>query len=166
MIRRIVVPLDFSERSLAALDLALEVGAPTKQVTLVHAVESLAAAAPVDGTGAAANLALLQDQQEAVADRELARIQQRLERRGIRARRIVAMGVPKAVILEAAKKVNADLIAMGTHGRTGLRRVLLGSVAESVVREAPCPVLTVGPSRQKRHRAKRASARRRSTSRR
>ncbi|MGH7802777.1 MAG: universal stress protein [Candidatus Binatia bacterium] len=46
-------------------------------------------------------------------------------------------------ILKAAKNGKVDLIAMGTHGRTGLRQLLMGSVAEAVVRQAPCPVLTL-----------------------
>jgi nucleotide-binding universal stress UspA family protein len=55
----------------------------------------------------------------------------------------VVSGEPVAEILHAAEEVPCDLIVMGTHGRTGLGRVLLGSVAEQVVRKAPCPVLTV-----------------------
>jgi nucleotide-binding universal stress UspA family protein len=55
----------------------------------------------------------------------------------------ILQGRPAAEIVAAAKKVGADLIVMGTHGRSGLTRVLLGSVAESVLRKAPCPVLTV-----------------------
>jgi nucleotide-binding universal stress UspA family protein len=51
-----------------------------------------------------------------------------------------------ATILRVADDLQADLIAMGTHGRTGLRRLLMGSVAESVVRRAHCPVLTLTPS--------------------
>ena len=54
-----------------------------------------------------------------------------------------AVGLPFLEIIQAAKKENADLIIMGTHGRTGLEHVLMGSVAEKVVRRAPCPVLTV-----------------------
>ena len=50
---------------------------------------------------------------------------------------------PASEILQYAKSANIDLIVMGTHGRTGLARVVLGSVAEAVVRAAPCPVLTV-----------------------
>ncbi len=51
-------------------------------------------------------------------------------------------GEPAAAVVELAKEENADLIVMGTHGRTGFSRVLMGSVAEAVVRRAPCPVLT------------------------
>ena len=58
----------------------------------------------------------------------------------------VAEGHPATEILRTAREVGADLIVMGTHGRTGLRRLLMGSVAEQVVRQAPCPVLTVSIS--------------------
>src|SRR5262245_54736671 len=54
----------------------------------------------------------------------------------------MVIGEPAAAIVELAKEENADLIVMGTHGRTGLSRVLMGSTAEAVVRRAPCPVLT------------------------
>jgi nucleotide-binding universal stress UspA family protein len=57
----------------------------------------------------------------------------------------VMMGDPAVEILQAAKRRGADLIVMATHGRKGLRHLVLGSVAEHVVREAPCPVLTVKP---------------------
>jgi len=52
-------------------------------------------------------------------------------------------GEPGEKIVEAAREVTADMVVMGTHGRTGLRRLLMGSVAEEVLRNAPCPVLTV-----------------------
>lgn len=52
-------------------------------------------------------------------------------------------GDPVAVIINVAKELGCDLIIMGTHGRTGLKRLLMGSVAEKVVREAPCPVLAI-----------------------
>ena len=56
---------------------------------------------------------------------------------------IFAAGLPFMEIIKAAKEQKADMIVMGTHGRTGLEHVLMGSVAEKVVRRAPCPVLTV-----------------------
>ena len=55
----------------------------------------------------------------------------------------VRPGRPATEIVEAARELAADLIVIATHGRTGLQHVLLGSVAENVVRHAPCPVLTV-----------------------
>jgi nucleotide-binding universal stress UspA family protein len=58
---------------------------------------------------------------------------------------LVGKGAPAEVILRTAGEVNADMIALGTHGRTGLRRVLAGSVAEAVLRRAPCPVLALSP---------------------
>ncbi len=58
---------------------------------------------------------------------------------------IAASGDPQATIVDQALSTNADLIVMGTHGRRGFKRLLLGSVTEAVLREAPCPVLTVPP---------------------
>ncbi len=52
-------------------------------------------------------------------------------------------GVPAESIIEYAEEIDADIIVMGTHGRTGISRMLMGSVAEAVVRRAPCPVVTV-----------------------
>jgi len=60
----------------------------------------------------------------------------------VRAERRLAEGDPAAEVLSAAEEIGADLIVMGTHGRTGLGRLLMGSVAEEVMRHAPCPVLT------------------------
>ncbi len=56
---------------------------------------------------------------------------------------IVIQGVPFAEIIKASKEYKIDLIVLGTHGRTGLSHAIMGSVAEKVVRKAPCPVLTI-----------------------
>lgn len=61
----------------------------------------------------------------------------------VRLERRFAEGDPVSEILNVAREIDADLIVMGTHGRTGLSRLLMGSVAEHVVRKASCPVLTV-----------------------
>jgi len=66
-----------------------------------------------------------------------------LRQRGIKASWRMQIGVPFEEIVRVAQEEHADMIVMGTHGRSGLNRVLLGSVAERVVRLAPCPVLTV-----------------------
>ena len=68
-----------------------------------------------------------------------------LRRQGIKASWRVETGVPHQEIVKVAGEESADMIVMGIHGRTGLERMMLGSVAERVVRLASCPVLTVGP---------------------
>ncbi len=60
----------------------------------------------------------------------------------------LVMGEPASEIVRVARKENVDMIVMGTHGRSGLSRLILGSVAESVMRHAPCPVLTYRLSRK------------------
>lgn len=62
-------------------------------------------------------------------------------------------GIPARQISTYARRVGADLIVIGTHGRTGVSRALLGSVAEAVVRHAPCPVLTVPMAGRESHTA-------------
>lgn len=87
--------------------------------------------------------------QLAVIERELDRRQQEVEALGLGARRKVTVGFPAETIIAEAER--ADLIVMGTHGRTGLPHVLLGSVAEAVLRKAPCPVLVVQARRRAGH---------------
>ncbi len=83
-------------------------------------------------------------------ERYLAPLEQDLERRqravealGLRASRKIVVGTPPDVIVAEAQGEQADLIVMGTRGRSGLSHILLGSVAEAVIRKAACPVLTV-----------------------
>ncbi|MFQ5804265.1 MAG: universal stress protein [Candidatus Methylomirabilales bacterium] len=80
--------------------------------------------------------------------RELERRQQAVEALGLRGRRKVLVGVPAEVIVAEAQAERADLIVVGTHGRSGLPHVLVGSVAEAVIRKAPCPVLAVKAERE------------------
>ncbi|MFQ5657962.1 MAG: universal stress protein, partial [Candidatus Methylomirabilales bacterium] len=75
--------------------------------------------------------------------RELDRRQQVIEALGLRARRKLLVGIPAEVIVAEAKVEQVDLVVVGTHGRSGLTHALLGSVAEAVIRTAPCPVLAV-----------------------
>jgi nucleotide-binding universal stress UspA family protein len=77
------------------------------------------------------------------ANRRLAAARARVRRERVRARTMLVEGLPADEILRAARRARADLIVMGTHGRTGVSRVFMGSVAERVVRESRCPVLTV-----------------------
>jgi nucleotide-binding universal stress UspA family protein len=73
---------------------------------------------------------------------ELEGLLAKLKQAGISAEYLASRGAPESLIVELAKQRKVDLIAMGTHGRRGLSHLLLGSVAERVVRTAECPVLT------------------------
>ncbi|MBI2162012.1 MAG: universal stress protein [Candidatus Rokubacteria bacterium] len=158
--RTVLVPLDGSrlaERALAAARqlvahdesvlVLLQVVAPVNPVHLDRVVR----------TGPGRTLAARRRR----AGRYLEKVRERLARRGVRARIRVRAGDPATEILRAAPAERAGLIAMSTHGRTGVRRVLLGSVAEAVVRRAPLPVLLVrGAARRASRRRTRARTRR------
>jgi nucleotide-binding universal stress UspA family protein len=141
--RKILVPIDFSDGSDAAIPYAFALANPFgAEVTLFHAYIVPATTFP-DGTVLAA------------WPESAARIIGAVEEKLTAARRAFAApdrvrvvscaseGPAADEILRMAREGGFDLVVMGTHGRTGLKRALLGSVAENVVRRAPCPVLTV-----------------------
>jgi nucleotide-binding universal stress UspA family protein len=82
-----------------------------------------------------------------IGKRKLDRITKEIkaEHPGLRVQNVLAEGVVFDEVLRAARRLHCDLIVLATHGRTGLKHVLMGSVAENVVRRAPCPVLIVRP---------------------
>ena len=98
---------------------------------------------------------LYDSQQEAnessALDMTLLPDQQLLRRDGYSVTSLVRFGDPAEEITELARSANVDIVAMATHGQTGLRHLLLGSVAERVVRTAPCPVLTLRPQPIRAH---------------
>lgn len=141
-IRKVLFPTDFSEASEAAWGFALSFAKEFRaEVVLLHVVPEpprLAEAYEMEFTPerfikAATDEAqrLLADMQAKAADWNVTLIPR------------VRQGVEFREIIAAAREARADLIVMGTHGRTGLAHALIGSVAEKVVRKAPCPVLTV-----------------------
>ena len=77
------------------------------------------------------------------AERRLERLVATAKARGVKAASMVLEGIAFEAIVQAARSQQADLVVVGTHGRSGLRRFVLGSVAERVIGLAPCPVLTV-----------------------
>ena len=143
MIKRLLVPIDFSTPSLKALDYAVEFAKPFKpEFVLLHVLEPLYYPGPgaMDG---GFDMGLVFQEIERAGREQLSHATTRLKRRGLRVRSLLLAGSASQVIVETAKKLHADLIVMATHGRTGLSHVLIGSVAERVVREASCPVLTI-----------------------
>src|SRR5215831_6125382 len=137
--RTILVATDFSDCAERALDhavaLADKLGA---KIYLLHVIGVPTLGLPE--LGVALTTAMMESTVRA-NHAELDRIATR--RSGANLETVLRTGDARDVILDVARDVQADLIAMGTHGRRGVRRALIGSIAEGVVRAAPCPVLTV-----------------------
>ena len=141
----ILVPTDFSEYADHALDYALQLAKVLKaRLTFLHVIHLTPLA--MGEMGAAGLVPYLEDI-EADAQQRMQAILTRVNQEGLQSETAVVQGVPFQMIIDRAGANDIDLIVMGTHGRTGLTHVLIGSVAEKVVRMAPCPVLvTRGPS--------------------
>lgn len=142
----ILVPLDFSDCAPNVLAEALRFAqAFSGRLLLLHASETprgLPLTATVQPPGVAKPVtveALLRQD----ADARLAPLLRTAQERGVEAEARVMFGHVPEVILDVAAKEHADMILMGTHGRTGLARATLGSIAEEVVRHAVVPVITV-----------------------
>jgi len=145
LLRTVLVATDFSPASAAALtygrELASSFGA---QLLVAHVAGNVLTRAYAGGDGISFVDPALQRTMEADARARLElviSIEDR-EQRGVRAI-VLASNSPAAAIVEYAEEEGVDLIVLGTHGRGGVAHLLLGSVAERVVRTAPCPVLTV-----------------------
>jgi nucleotide-binding universal stress UspA family protein len=146
-IRQIVAPIDFSAYSKHAVawafTLAQKFGA---KLLLLHVVEL--PAYPIEGLPPSRLGGTLLEDLERQAEADLAKVMPEAPGLEGEVTRRVAVGVPYRKIVEVAQAENADLIVMATHGRTGLSHLFMGSVAERVVRTAPCPVLTIRPQHE------------------
>lgn len=146
-IRRILVPVDFSEHSARALSYAAFLADPMGATLDVLHVWQPPSYVPIEtalttvGTGAPQTLA---EVARLEASRDMTRLTEQLSKSGTEVTTShVEAGEPVEVIVRHATAGNYDLVVMGTHGRTGFRHLILGSVAERVMRRAPCPVLTL-----------------------
>ena len=146
---RILVPLDGSSRAEAILPrvagLARACGAAVTLLRVNPAADALRVPAtdPNIAVGARATLAPPEDQRNVhyEAEHYLDAVGDRLRQHSVAVEAKVAEGAPGEVIVGEAEAAGADLIAMTTHGRSGLGRLVLGSVADHVLRHAACPVL-------------------------
>ncbi len=140
-LKSILVPIDFSDCSKKALQYAIPFARQHEaSLTLLYVVPR-----PnyVGGEYTGLDYAQLEADQSASEAERLEALAGAEVRGQVPAKSLIRTGFPVVEILEAAKALPADLIVISTHGRTGLKHVFLGSVAEAVVRRAPCPVLVV-----------------------
>lgn len=135
--QHILVPIDFSADADQALEYAMALaGKLSARLTLLHVIYTV----PLGAAEGGAFLPYLESI-ETEARQSMERYRQRVQAAGLEGDVIIMDGIPFQSIVDMAQDKKVDLIVMGTHGRTGLKHVLLGSVAEKVVRLAPCPVL-------------------------
>jgi|SRR4030095_6588251 nucleotide-binding universal stress UspA family protein len=138
--KRILVPIDFSDCSKKALQYALALAKTHEAaVTLLYVVAPAYGVAELSGIESAQ----LEVTMREGGEKELAKLSVDELRGEVAVEALVRTGSPAVQIIEAAQSLPADLIVISTHGRTGLKHVLLGSVAEHVVQRAPCPVFVV-----------------------
>jgi nucleotide-binding universal stress UspA family protein len=146
--RKILVPLDFSDCSIAGLEYAIRFAeSSSAQLVLLNIVSlpSFAAYGEYGNRG----LPAAKHYASQAAEKEMCPLLSILVARGIDAETVIESGVAAHQICLYAQNHEVDLIITATHGRTGLKHLLLGSTAEQIVRHGPCPVLVV-PSKEKR----------------
>ncbi len=138
MYKRVVVPLDGSSLAEAVIPFIVEIAGPLDMEVILLRVLQPVPPEVMEGT----RHVIIEDVEARIAEAQhyLAPIEAQLRDRGIRVHCDVRRGEPVSEILAGAREANADLVAMTTHGRSGLGRLLFGSVAENVLRHADVPV--------------------------
>jgi len=143
MTRRILHPTDFSVPSNAAFKKAIEMAKASRaELLIVHVINPIV---PVAGEGYVSPKMYedLAASTRAWARKQLDKLLVKAKKSGVRGNGVLAEGAAHEQIARIAKTKRADLVVMGTHGRSGFAKLFLGSVAGRVVAAAPCPVLTV-----------------------
>jgi nucleotide-binding universal stress UspA family protein len=140
-IRRILVPVDFSESAAKVLEWAAHLAREHQsRIVLLNVYHLPVEFQQLEGAYLPPDF---WSNVKSEAEQQIGRYQAMLRGRGLDVESVVREGYPATVILDEAESLEADLIVIGTHGHTGLKHLLLGSIAERVVQKATCPVLTV-----------------------
>jgi nucleotide-binding universal stress UspA family protein len=142
-IRRILHPSDFSRASSAAFAKAVETTKTNRAELLLTHVMTPVVLVTGDGYLSPDVYDKIEASARASAEKQLRILAARAKKAGVRAKVLLLEGVPHEQITRAARTTRADLVVLGTHGRTGLARLFVGSVASRVLSTATCPVLTV-----------------------
>lgn len=142
-IKKILWPTDFSEPSYVALNTAQELAKHfSAELTIVNVITPIPVVSSPNGP-AGFDVSLYQDQVKETSNESLQDIIQKKISKEIKTQGKIVMGNAPDEIVKTAEEENVDLIVIATHGETGWRHLVFGSVAEKVVRFAACPVLTI-----------------------
>lgn len=141
--RRILHPTDFSRASTPAFERAVEVAKDNRSELVVAHVLGPVMPMMVDGYVSPKVYEDMDAAARSAAQKQLRKLIDKAKQAGVRAKGLLLDGLAHERIARAAKAQKADLIVIGTHGRTGVAKLFLGSVASRVLAVSPCPVLTV-----------------------
>lgn len=143
---KVLVPTDFSEFSMPAMTYGCAMAARfDAELHLLHVCPDAAMLVPEVGGLGSAGLLEQAEAFEKAAMEQLEKLPPDNWENGRNIVRVTRVGSPFYEVIQYAKEQEVDLIVIGTHGRSGLMHLLMGSVAENIVRKSPCPVLTVKP---------------------
>jgi len=143
MFKKILCPVDFSEFTDEILAYAVSIAKRfDSELHLIHVIPNLNYFTPYESFLTPENLVAIERNIEGEVGKDFDKITKKLD---LPFKRIVKTGVTFVEIIDYIKGQDIDLVVMGTHGRSGIEHILIGSVAEKVVRKSPCPVLTVRP---------------------
>ena len=143
MFKKILCPVDFSEFTDEILTYAVTIANRfNSELHLIHVIPNLNYFTPYESFLTPENLVAIERNIEGEVGKDFDKITKKLN---LPFKRIVKTGVTFVEIIDYIKQQEIDLVVMGTHGRSGIEHILIGSVAEKVVRKSPCPVLTVRP---------------------
>jgi len=144
MFSKILVPVDFSEYTADIITHATEIALRfDSTIHLLHVIPNMDYFAPYESFMAAENVVAVQKGIEDEVQRDLENLAKGIS--GTPVVKAVRMGVSFVQIVEYVRTQGIELVVMATHGRGGLEHIIIGSVAEKVVRRSPCPVLTIRP---------------------
>ena len=143
-IRRILHATDYSKASARALDEAVGLAKQNHaELLILHVIEPMSSYAAGEDFGGAELYMKMEESAKQNAQRSMQKLMRKLQQAKLNAKSLLLNGTAHEQIVNAAKTRKANMIVIGTHGRTGLSKLLMGSVAGKVISLASCPVLTV-----------------------
>jgi len=143
MFKKIVCPVDFSEFTNDIIKYAVSLAKKyDAEIHLLHIIPNLNYFTPYESFLTPENLVLIERNIEKEVEKDFKKIMKGFDVPLVKA---IKTGVVFVEIIDYIKAENIDLVVIGTHGRSGIEHILIGSVAEKIVRKSPCPVLTIRP---------------------
>ena len=143
MFKKVLCAVDFSEFTDEIVGYAVNIAKKfDAALHMIHVIPNLTYYTPYESFLTPENLVAVEKNMEKGVDKDFDKIIKKID---IPVKKTVRTGITFVEIIDYVKAESIDLIVMGTHGRSGIEHILIGSVAEKVVRKSPCPVLTIRP---------------------